>query len=222
MTTVTNKREWLATQTDADGNPLAKAGANVRGRFSKAATARWDEAVASGEVTYEPPAEPEKPAKTVKTGAAAAPVVANAAGPAVVLTPVAAGDDATVAGVDAKAVRSWAVQAGMKVGERGRIKPEIISAYLANNGSAPQRITPKQVMPPKKYRDEAVAWGIAKRKPGQGDYITEAVVALSTCAECSKGIRFCPGHGEHGLPVQPHYLNNGVKGVPVLLAKPVA
>jgi hypothetical protein len=224
MTTVTNKREWLATQTDDAGNALAKSGANVRGRFSKAANARWDEALASGEITYEPPVEekPAKAAKTVETGAAAP--VAPAAGPAVVLAPTPAGDDAPVAAageVDAKLVRSWAAQRGMKVGERGRIHSDIISAYLADNGAAPRRATPKDVMPAKKYRDEAVAWGIARRKPDQGAYISEPVVALSNCGKCSKGIMFCPGHGEHGLPVQPTYMTAGVEDVAVLLTKPL-
>lgn len=184
---------------------LAKPG---RGRFSADAKKALDEARSNGvqfDKTTTQIAREEREAKP-KT------VVAVAAKPVMAARP--AKDS-----YDAKSVRAWGEKAGVLTkGARGKLPTSVITSYLAEKGASAvipvARVAKSQ--PAAKMRDETTAWTYAKRRPSDPSYITEPLVAFTTCAECNRGISHCKGHGSDSLPVAPKYLGSG----PVMLVRP--
>lgn len=185
-TTAQTAREWLSTIV-VDGKPLAVAGA--RGRFSAAATAALAEAQAAGVVFT--PSTPVKAAKAPKPVSLVKPVVKQAR-PAVSVS--------TLPTVNAKEVRAWAITNGVNVGARGRLHPDVISAFIAAGGKPSDstvstaavqgglaRPTPAG-MP--KIRPNTQAWAIVKHRL---DKPSHRPIVLGT-GTCHKGhnISSCP------------------------------
>lgn len=172
---------------------LAKAG---RGRYSKDAREALDKAKAEGmqfdktvaEIAKEERAsKPQKASKTVQT-----------------VKEVRPSQDS----YDAKAVRSWGEQVGMiERGRRGKLPTVLINAYLAANKVekkvSVQRSTVKSV----KVREVSVGYTYARRGPKDHDFISEPLVAVSSCGRCSKGVGSCKCDGG---PVAPKYLGGEV------------
>jgi hypothetical protein len=184
-----NKREYLISLG------LAKPG---KGRFSAEGKAAIEKAIADGMVFDEPVAKPvsDKP-KKVRTSKAP-----KEKAPSKEL-------------YDTKAVRAWAEQTGaIEKGKRGRLPSEVINAYMASHGSeaeAPKRVA-KVVS---KVRETAVGYTYARRGPKDQPFISEPLVAVSSCGGCAKGVAYC---GCTSGPVAPKYLG----GEPLMLEKPVA
>lgn len=189
------EREFLASLNP----PLAKAGA--RGRFSTAATAALAKARAEGFGFIGDKGHPQNPVKapaapkTVKTVVTSAPAQAAPADAVSTEVSVPTQPTKTVStGVDAKAARAWAKAQGMAVGERGRLHPTVISAYVAANG-APVTLakTPEQkaAAKPVRTRTQKVAYGVIPRRKGDPKYLSEPVLAVTNCGKCKKGISYC-------------------------------
>jgi hypothetical protein len=168
-------REFLASL-----NP-PKAVAGARGRFSKdaqeaLATARGDGFLFIGDAGHpktevKAPRAPKAPAapKTVVTGA---PTTAPTGGT-----------------VDAKAVRAWAKANGVEVGERGRIKPEVITRYLAGGGKTnASASTVKVTMGGSKPKPEAVK--VRDEKTGYS-VIGGILIRQDACGNCNARIPYC-------------------------------
>ena len=185
-----NKREFLISKG------LAKPG---KGRFSAAAKAAIEKAIAEGIVFDEPVAKPvsDKPK---------APKVVKEKAPDKGL-------------YDAKAVRAWGVSQGlMESGKRGRVPAEVIKAYIAANGAGKSEAvvsTRRVVKSRSKVRDASVGYTYARRGPKDKPFISEPLVAVSSCGGCAKGIAYC---GCSNGPGAPKYLG----GEPLLLEKPAA
>jgi len=184
-----NKRDYLVSKG------LAKPG---KGRFSAAAKAALEKAIAEGVVFDEPVAKPvsDKPKR--------APKVAKEKAPSKDL-------------YDAKAVRAWGVSQGlMESGKRGRVPASIIKAYLAAHGSKAEPVATKRVVRSlSKVREDSVGYTYARRGPNDKPFISEPLVAVSSCGGCGKGIAYC---GCSNGPVAPKYLG----GETLMLEKPAA
>lgn len=189
----------LAILTDGEGRP-------ARGRFSKDGNAALDKAREDGFLFLGDAGNENNPVEEKKERKAAAPKPAPVQGttaprPTVVLPEV-----------NPKDVRAWAKQNGHEVGERGRIHKSVIQAYLAGGGkpvvAQAKRPTPND-MP--KVRPERVGYAVERN----------TLIALTTCATkggCGKAIQSCTCSTG---PVAPHYLDAGIAGTPLALAKPV-
>lgn len=176
---------------------LAKPG---KGRFSAAAKAAIEKAIADGIQFDEPEARPvsDKPKK------AKAPKVVEKA------------PDKGL--YDAKAVRAWGVSQGlMEAGKRGRVPAPVIKAYLEKFGTRAEVSVPvKRVVKVRsKVREVTVGYTYARRGPKDKPFISEPLVAVSNCGGCAKGVAFC---GCSNGPVAPKYLG----GEPLMLEKPAA
>lgn len=182
------KREWLVTQG------LAKAG--VVGRFSNEAKAALEKAVADGVKFAED--EPKAPATPRESKPKAEKIVINQP-------------------YDAGKVRKWALAQGLQVGERGRVRPEIVKAYLDANGAGGEAVVAPKPAPPVALRPETVAWVKSARPEGAPSYVSEPLVQISNCGKCGRGISFCPCNGG---PYAPSYLTNGNASVQAWLVKP--
>ncbi len=141
------KREYLVSLG------LAKEG---RGKFSGVALAALAEAEAKGIVFDVPVVATPKPKEDKKVSLAkpAAPVPT----PPVVKQ--------VLPDVNPKEVRAWAKGNGHAVGERGRIHPNVIQAYL-KAGGRPSTPTARRVPTPAdmpKVRPNTIAWALAKHK----------------------------------------------------------
>ena len=118
---------------------------------------------------------------------------------------------------DVKAVRAWGEKAGfLDKGARGKLPTQVILDYLAENGNSvpasPRKVVVRQ--PRSKVREETTAWAIVRRGPKDPAYVSEPLVAVSTCGRCTRGISYC---GCDAGPVAPKYLG----GELLMLTKPV-
>jgi hypothetical protein len=182
-----NKREYLIAKG------LAKPG---KGRFSAEGKAAIEKAIAEGIVFDEPVAKP------VAAPKAKAPKVAREKAPA---------RDS----YDAKAIRAWAEQTGaIEKGKRGRIPTGVINAYISSHGTVKAPV--KRVTAPKaKVREQSVGWTYARRGKNDKPFISEPLVAVTSCGGCAKGVAFC---GCSNGPVAPKYLG----GELLIMEKPAA
>lgn len=182
-----NKREYLISKG------LAKPG---KGRFSAEGKAAIEKAISEGMVFDEPVAKP------VAAPKAKAPKVVKEKAP-------------KKDSYDAKAIRAWAEQTGaIEKGKRGRIPTGAINAYLSSQGtvSAPVKRT---VTIRSKVREESVGWTYARRGPKDKPFVSEPLVAVTSCGGCAKGVAYC---GCSNGPVAPKYLG----GERLLMEKPAA
>ncbi len=88
--------------------------------------------------------------------------------------------------------------------------PKQEKKVVANTPSTPaivKRVEPKRVRP------ENVGWTYAERKAGDPQHISEPLVAVTTCGDCSKGVGFCSCATG---PMAPKYLGRK----PLLLVRP--
>ena len=110
---------------------------------------------------------------------------------------------------DAKAVRSWGEQTGMiERGKRGKLPTALINAYLAANKSTPVKVSAKHSVTKRdKVRQESFGYTYAKRRDSDPKYISEPLVAVSTCGKCSRGVSYC---GCSQGPSAPKYLGGAV------------
>ena len=187
-TTTQTAREFLAAQTP----PLAKAGA--RGRFGKEGVAALDAARKSG-VVFADDVKVVKAPKAVETVKVKAPAVPAQA----VASPAPA---AAPASLNAAEVRAWAKGKGLPVGERGRIKPDVIAAFVKAKGGKVSlaKPVPSPADVAKRIRPQRVAYGRVPRPVGEGDHITEPILAIESCGKCRKAVPFCPCDGGPRLP----------------------
>jgi hypothetical protein len=182
-----NKRDYLVSKG------LAKPG---KGRFSAAAKAAIEQAISEGIVFEEPVAKP------ISAPKAKAPKVVKEKAPA---------RDS----YDAKAIRAWAEQTGaIEKGKRGRIPTEVINAYLSSHGTVTAPVKRVTAAKPK-VREVSVGWTYARRGPKDKPFISEPLVAVTSCGGCSKGVAYC---GCSNGPVAPKYLG----GERLLMEKPAA
>lgn len=204
-TTTQTAREYLAGLTGTNGQPLAKSGPGVRGRFSNEAVAALDAARASGVVF----ADDVKVVK-VKVEKPKVSLVKETA------TVVAAPVDTT--GVDPKEVRAWARNVGKNIGQRGRIHSSIIAEYVAANGTQKRvevrRPTPND-MP--KRRPENSGYVVEKGTRGSAD----TLFRFDKCNAqgCKAQVSRCACEGG---PKAPTYKGTGLQGQALTLDKPVA
>jgi hypothetical protein len=118
---------------------------------------------------------------------------------------------------DAKVVRAWAERNGLiEKGRRGKLPTTILNSYLADKSTKvaeskvpTQRIRSKRSV----VRSETVGWTFAKRGPKDAAYISEPLVAVTTCGGCAKGVSYC---GCTAGPKAPKYLG----GELLLLTRP--
>lgn len=172
-------RDFLASVTGSNGEPLAKAGA--RGRFGKEAQAALDTARADGFLFIGDPGHPDTPVKTPKAPKAPAAPKTVVTGPPAVAP--------TGGTVDAKAVRAWAKANGVEVGERGRIKPEVITQYLTNGGkTTASGQTVKVTLGGSKPKPEAVK--VRENKTGYS-VIDGILIRQDSCGQCNARITHC-------------------------------
>lgn len=179
---------------------LAKPG---RGRFSAEAKAARDKALASGMVFDKTATEVAKEERQNK-----APRIRKG-------TPQVRESRPSQEAYDAKSVRAWGEQTGMiEKGRRGKLPTALINAYLAaNKPSVTRRVVVKSV-PKEAVRTETTGWTFIRRGPKDPAYISEPLVAVTTCGRCSKGVAFC---GCTSGPTAPKYLGGEV----LLLTRPV-
>lgn len=116
---------------------------------------------------------------------------------------------------DAKAVRSWGEQVGMiEKGKRGKLPTVLINAYLSANKTAPKKVAVRRQSAPRTVvRTETVGYTYARRGPKDPAFISEPLVAVSSCGKCNKGVGFC-GCAEG--PRAPKYLGGEI----LLLTRP--
>lgn len=192
MPDLLTKREWLSKQG------LAQPG---RGRFSLAANLALEDAAKKGIKFADDAPKPPKPTKTASVKA----TKTTAA------KPVKPASD-----VDPKAVRKWAASQGIAVNDRGRISAEVVDKYReAHDGQVPAKPVAHVPVSPKreKVRSETTAWTYAKRKPDDPSYVSEPLVAITSCGVCHEGIAYC--NCKSG-PQAPAFLGGGT----ALLVKP--
>lgn len=188
------EREYLVTLG------LAKEG---RGRYSKDAREALDKAKADGMVfdltagdiaKLERQNKPKRVAKVTTTVKEARPSQDS---------------------YDAKVVRSWGEQVGMiEKGRRGKLPTALINAYLSANKSTPKKVTAKRPsLPRTAVRTETVGYTYARRRPNDPPFISEPLIAVSSCGKCNKGVGFC---GCDDGPRAPKYLGGEI----LLLTRP--
>lgn len=116
---------------------------------------------------------------------------------------------------DAKTVRAWAEQTGaIEKGRRGKLPNAIINAYLASNKPVKKAVVKRTVVQAKSaVRAESVGWTYARRKATDPVFISEPLVAVTTCGRCTRGVAHC--RCSDG-PVAPQYLG----GETLLLTRP--
>ncbi|AXG66288.1 DNA bridging protein [Streptomyces phage Annadreamy] len=110
---------------------------------------------------------------------------------------------------DAKAVRAWGEQTGaIEKGRRGKLPTALINAYLASNKTQ-KAVTVRRIPTAKRsvVREESVGYTYAKRGPKDPVFISEPLVAVSTCGGCSRGVAYC---GCKSGPTAPKYLGGEV------------
>ncbi|AVD99394.1 DNA bridging protein [Streptomyces phage BillNye] len=182
-----NKRQYLIQLG------LAKPG---KGRFSAEGKAAIELAISQGIKFDEPVAKPVSAPKPK------APKVVKEKAP-------------NKGSYDAKAIRAWAERTGaIEKGKRGRIPTDVINAYLASQGTVTAPV--KRVVTAKpKVREVTVGWTYARRGKNDKPFISEPLVAVSTCGGCAKGVAYC---GCSNGPVAPKYLG----GEPLIMEKPAA
>ncbi|QIQ63073.1 Lsr2-like DNA bridging protein [Streptomyces phage Moab] len=178
---------------------LAKAG---RGRYSKDAREALDKAKAegvvfdltSGEIAkLERQNKPKAVRKTVQT-----------------VKEVRPSQDS----YDAKVVRSWGEQVGMiEKGKRGKLPTALINAYLASNKVEKKVTVRRSSVKSVRVREMNVGYTYARRGPKDPAFISEPLVAVSSCGRCSKGVGSCKCDGG---PVAPKYLG----GELLMLSRP--
>lgn len=187
------EREYLVSLN----RDLAKPG---RGRFSAEAKEVLEQARKNGMVfdkTASQIAKEERIAKPVESK----PVVVKENRP-------------SQSAYDAKAVRAWAERNQMiEKGRRGKLPTVVLNAYLASNKPI-RRVSVKVPVQRDKVRKETTGWTRIKRRENDAAYISEPLVAVSTCGGCSKGISYC---GCKDGPKAPKYLG----GELLLLTRPV-
>ncbi len=166
-------RDFLASLNP----PLATAGA--RGRFSKDAQAALATARADGFLFIGDAGHPKTEVKTPK-----APKV-SLDKPTQVVTGVPA-QAPTGGSVDPKAVRAWAKGAGVAIGERGRIKPEVIAQYLAQGGKTTSTV--KVTLGGSKPKPEAVK--VRENRTGYS-VIDGILIRQDSCGACNSRITHC-------------------------------
>lgn len=181
-----SKREFLNSHTNpATGLPYAGL---TRGRFSAEAEAfaaanagKWAEAapVVKAPKADKPKVSLTKPAQAPQTQ-----------------TVVQTGT------VNPKEVRAWAKQNGHEVGDRGRIKPEVVQAFLKAGGKAtvPQAKRPTPLLMPKVRKENSgftVVGGtlIRQDRCGNGNH----TVAQCPCPGGPRAYRWL--EKEHGGPL---------------------
>ncbi|AXH49319.1 Lsr2-like DNA bridging protein [Streptomyces phage Blueeyedbeauty] len=183
------EREWLVSQG------LANPG---RGRYSKDARAALDKAKAGGMKFDLTPAEKakleraNKPKKEKKAS---------------VQTPKEVRPSQE--SYDAKAVRAWGEQTGaIEKGKRGKLPTALINAYLAANKTQ-KAVTVRRAPATKRavVRKESVGYTFIRRGPKDPAYISEPLVAVSSCGGCSRGVAYC---GCKSGPTAPKYLGGEV------------
>lgn len=179
------ERDFLASLTP----PLAKAGA--RGRFSADAHAALAKARADG---FGFIGDKGHPQTEVKAAPKAAPKVVTSAVSTETVSVPAQTKTVQTGTVDAKAARTWARSQGMTVGERGRLHPNIISAYLSANGgtSKPVSLVKTEKPKPVRTRTQKVAYGVIPRRKGDPKYLSEPVLSVTNCGKCKNALSFCP------------------------------
>lgn len=177
---------------------LAKQG---RGRFSAEAKVALDKAKSEGMVFDKTALQiaketrQEKPAREKKI-------------------PIAKEVRPSQASYDAKVVRAWAERQGMiEKNRRGKLPTTVLNAYLEKNKQEIRRVAVKSQVKRAKVRNETVGWIYAKRGPKDAAYISEPLVAVTSCGRCSRGVSFC---GCNEGPIAPKYLGSQ----PLLLTRP--
>ena len=167
------EREWLVSQG------LAKMG---RGRYSAEASAVLKKAKADGMTFDKTALEIAKEARQNKPKKVRA-------------TPVAPKEvRPSQDRYDAKAVRAWGEQTGaIEKGRRGKLPTALINAYLAANKVTKAAVTVRQATTTKRtvVRDETVGYTFIRRGPDAPSYISEPLVAVTTCGGCTKGVSYC-------------------------------
>jgi hypothetical protein len=178
---------------------LAKEG---RGRFSAEAKAARDKAIAAGMVFDKTAGEIAKEARNNKPKKVR------------VSNPVVKESRPTQDSYDAKTVRAWGEQTGaIEKGRRGKLPTALINAYLASNKTEKKVVTRKASVKRNAVRSETVGWTFAKRRQNDPEYISEPLVAVTTCGGCSRGVAYC---GCTAGPKAPKYLG----GELLLLTRP--
>jgi hypothetical protein len=113
----------------------------------------------------------------------------------------------------AKVVRAWAEKQNlMEKGMRGKLPTKVINAYLAKNEPI-RRVSAKAPVVREKIRTESVGWTFGKRGPKDAAYISEPLIAVTSCGSCTRGVSFCKCSSG---PVAPKYLG----GELLLLTRP--
>lgn len=178
---------------------LAKAG---RGRYSKDASKALEEAKKGGMVFDLTPADIAKLERKNKPQRKTVVIAPKESRPS---------QDA----YDAKAVRAWGESNGViEKGRRGKLPTTLINSYLASNKPAiSRRVAVKEPVKRDKVRKETTGWTRIKRRITDASYISEPLVAVSTCGGCSKGVAYC---GCKAGPKAPKYLG----GELLLLTRP--
>ena len=171
---------------------LAKPG---KGRMSVAANNAIAEAIAKG-ITFD---EPIVKAPTGKRRVSAPKIVREKAPSKDSYNP--------------KDVRAWAEQTGLiEKGKRGKLPTSVINSYLVAHKDTPAK--KKSVRTPlTEARTETVGWTYARRGPKDPAYISEPLVAVTTCGGCTRGISTC--RCSNG-PTAPKFLG----GETLLLTRP--
>lgn len=122
---------------------------------------------------------------------------------------------------DNRAVRDWAKKAGLNVGARGRIHPDIVKAYFDTNPderhseTVDNRPVAETISVAKPVvRSQTTAYVVAS---GPKAWNAPKVIGFSTCASCHNSVNRCT----HDMPVAPAYLSsNGTTVTAVSLSKP--
>lgn len=115
---------------------------------------------------------------------------------------------------DAKAVRSWGEQVGMiEKGKRGKLPTALINAYLAQNTPKKSSVVKRKSVKREAVRTETVGWTFARRGPKDPAYISEPLVAVTSCGGCARGVSYCSCTKG---PTAPKYLGGEV----LLLTRP--
>jgi hypothetical protein len=188
------ERAFLASLTP----PLADNAPGARGRFSNAGKAALAAAREQGFRFVGDEGHPDTvvkatraprtvttPAATSATattpeGASVPPAVANNTVTTVSANPSPAAGRASFV---AKDVRAWAKQNGHAVGERGRIHPNVIAAFVKAGGKpsgpAARRVTPN-VMP--RIRPQSTGYSV----------IDNILIRQEKCSACTQNVSQCP------------------------------